>query len=349
MGATVEIAAVDKQKRQLMCMLQTDSHNGYTIIRASSEVGIYEGFEGSQNQHERRILIKPEHLLELDSTFVEHQSKRLLSLLHMQVMVQGEDDEGEECDYELSDESVEESENDEDHEAKKPKLFHALSKVAEASRDGTSPGFSCVDFSSLLISEPSRFFPAFPVVGTLAHVANMHVEVWGLKVYMFQASGVIAYLATCTFREEEEDEEEKEEEEEEEEEGRGSRLAVSKSPTIETHDCKPFHDKQPVSLSAESMSYNELQWDLTFSQGLILYQELCPSYRPHENCCRVCKLTNDPLSTRISRLCPKAPSHHSLKLRRQRKLSQHQLRKMRHVGSEEPCVSSTTKLKRRKS
>ncbi|KAF5843514.1 hypothetical protein DUNSADRAFT_14430 [Dunaliella salina] len=34
-----------------------------------------------------------------------------------QVMVQGEDDEGE-CDYELSDESVEESENDEDHEAK---------------------------------------------------------------------------------------------------------------------------------------------------------------------------------------------------------------------------------------
>jgi len=32
--------------------------------------------------------------------------------------VQGEDEEGEECDYELSDESIQESENDEDREAK---------------------------------------------------------------------------------------------------------------------------------------------------------------------------------------------------------------------------------------
>jgi len=34
------------------------------------------------------------------------------------VLVQGEDEEGEECDYELSDESIQESENDEDREAK---------------------------------------------------------------------------------------------------------------------------------------------------------------------------------------------------------------------------------------
>ena len=32
--------------------------------------------------------------------------------------MQGEDEEGEECDYELSDESIQESENDEDREAK---------------------------------------------------------------------------------------------------------------------------------------------------------------------------------------------------------------------------------------
>lgn len=36
----------------------------------------------------------------------------------MQVEVQGEDEDGEECSYELSDESIEHSDNDEDHEAK---------------------------------------------------------------------------------------------------------------------------------------------------------------------------------------------------------------------------------------
>jgi len=38
--------------------------------------------------------------------------------LYVQESIHGVEDEGESCDYELSDESVEESENDEAHEAK---------------------------------------------------------------------------------------------------------------------------------------------------------------------------------------------------------------------------------------
>eukprot|EP00983_Pelagomonas_calceolata_P023084 727007-Pelagomonas_calceolata.AAC.1 len=54
--------------------------------------------------------------------------------------------------------------------------------MAEASTGRTGPGFSSIDLLLLLIITASKFSHAFPVVGTFAHITNIHVKEGGSEL-----------------------------------------------------------------------------------------------------------------------------------------------------------------------
>eukprot|EP00983_Pelagomonas_calceolata_P088002 1157094-Pelagomonas_calceolata.AAC.3 len=78
-------------------------------------------------------------------------------------------------------------------------ILACAGRSIEASTGRASPGFSCVDLLSLLVSVATKLCQAYPVVRVLADITNIHVRVGGFRIYRLQASGAVAYLTTCTF------------------------------------------------------------------------------------------------------------------------------------------------------
>eukprot|EP00983_Pelagomonas_calceolata_P067112 1149353-Pelagomonas_calceolata.AAC.1 len=80
-----------------------------------------------------------------------------------------------------------------------PMMFLCWVFIAEASTGRASPGYSYVELLSLLVSVATKHCQAFPVVTALADITNVHIKVGRFRIYRLQTSGVVAYLATCTF------------------------------------------------------------------------------------------------------------------------------------------------------